>query len=78
MRNKVVLLDRAHCEASEAESSIEHLTDECHALRGDLQRPKTLVFQRDGAIASLRDEAALSGLLDGFLSRGGLLTPTRA
>ena len=31
-----MLLDRARCEALEAESSIEHLTDECHALRGDL------------------------------------------
>ena len=30
--NKAVLLDRACCEASEAESSIERLTDECHAL----------------------------------------------
>ena len=52
-----MLLDRARCEASEAESSIECLTDECHALRGDLQRQETLVVQRDGAIASLRDEA---------------------
>ena len=52
-----MLLDRARCEASEAESSIERLTDECHALRGDLQRQVALVVQRDGAIASLRDEA---------------------
>ena len=52
-----MLLDRAHCEASEAESSIERLTDECHTLRGDLQRQEALVVQRDGAIASLRDEA---------------------
>ena len=29
----------------------------CHALRGDLQRQEALVVQRDGAIASLRDEA---------------------
>ena len=36
LRNKVVLLDRARCEASEVESSIERLTDECHVLRGDL------------------------------------------
>ena len=57
LRNKVVLLDRARCEASEAESSIERLIDECHALRGDLQRQEALVIQRDGAIASLRDEA---------------------
>ena len=57
LRNKVVLLDRARCEASEAESSIEHLTDECYALRGDLQRKESLIIQRDGAIASFRDEA---------------------
>ena len=55
--NKAVLLGRARCEASEAKSSIERLTDECHALRGDLQRQEALVIQRDGAIASLRDEA---------------------
>ena len=38
-------------------SSIERLYEECHRLRGDLQRQETLVVQRDGAIASLRDEA---------------------
>ena len=32
LRNKAVLLDRALFEASEAESSIKRLTDECHAL----------------------------------------------
>ena len=52
-----MLLDRASCEASEAESSFECLTDECNALPGDLQRQEALVVQRDGAIASLRDEA---------------------
>ena len=57
LRNKAKLLDLAHCKASEAESSIERLTDECNALRGDLQRQEALVVQRDGAIASLRDEA---------------------
>ena len=57
LRNKAVLLDRARCEAFEGESSIEHLTDECHVLRGDLQRQEALVIQRDEAIASLRDEA---------------------
>ena len=57
MHNKAVLLDLACCKASEAESSIELLTDECHALRGDLQRQEVLLVQRDGAIASLRDEA---------------------
>ena len=38
-------------------SSIECLTEECHGLRGDLQRQETLVVQRDRAIVSLRDEA---------------------
>ena len=57
LRNKAVLLDRALGEVSEAESSIERLTDECHALRGDLLMQETLVVQRDRAIASLRDEA---------------------
>ena len=36
LHNKAALLDRAHREASEAVSSTEHLTDECHVLRGDL------------------------------------------
>ena len=59
LRNKAALLDRAHREDSEAVSSIERLTDECHGLRGDLQRQETLVVQRDGAITSLRDEACI-------------------
>ena len=57
MRNKAALLDRAHREASEAVSSAERLIDECHALRGDLQRQEVLLVQRDRAIAGLRDEA---------------------
>ena len=55
--NKEALLDGARRKASEAVSSVERLTKECHGLRGDLQRQETLVVQRDGAIASLRDEA---------------------
>ena len=55
--NKAALLGGAHREASKAVSFIEHLTEECHGLRGELQRQETLVVQRDGAIASLRDEA---------------------
>ena len=35
---KAVALDRACKEASEAESSVEHLAEECNTLRGDLQR----------------------------------------
>ena len=38
LRNKAALLYRAHCEASEAMNFAERLTDECHDLRGDLQR----------------------------------------
>ena len=57
LRNKAALLDGARREASEVVSSIKRLTEECHGLRGDLQRQETLVVQRDGAIASLRDEA---------------------
>ena len=56
LRNKAALLDGARREASEAMSSIECLIEKCHGLRGDLQRQETLVIQRDGAIASLRDE----------------------
>ena len=52
-----MLLDGARREASEAVSSIERLTEECHGLRGDLQRQETLVVQKDEAITSLRDEA---------------------
>ena len=57
LRNRAMLLDRACCEVSEAERSIERLTDECHALRGDLQRQEVMLVQRDRAIASLRDGA---------------------
>ena len=57
LRNKAALLDGAHCKASEVASSIERLTEECHGLRGDIQRQETLVVQKDGAIVSLRDKA---------------------
>ena len=56
LRNKIALLDGARREASEAVSSVERLTEECHVLRGDLHREETLVIQRDEVIASLRDE----------------------
>ena len=52
-----MLLDGARREASEAANYVERLSEECYGLRGDLQRQETLVVQRDGAIASLRDEA---------------------
>ena len=60
LHNKAALLDRARHEASEAESSIELLTEECSALRMDLQRQGALVTQRDEAIAVLRDEVYTS------------------
>ena len=40
---KAMALDRAPREASEAESSVERLAEECYALRGDLQRQKAMV-----------------------------------
>ena len=57
LRNKTALLDGARREAAEAVSSVEHLTEECHGLRGDLHRQETLVIQMDEVIARLRDEA---------------------
>ena len=56
LRNKATLLDGALREASEATSSMERLTKECHGLRGDLHRQQTLVVQRDEVIARLRDK----------------------
>ena len=57
LRNKTALLDIAHRKASEAISSVERLTEECHGLRGDLHRQETAVVQRDKVIERLRDEA---------------------
>ena len=56
LRNKAALLDVARREVSEAASSVERLTEECHGLQGDLQRQETLVVHKDGAIAGLKDE----------------------
>ena len=53
---KAAALDLARREASEVESSLEPLAEECHALRGDLHRREAMVSQRDGVIAELRDE----------------------
>ena len=50
-------MDRALREASEVESSMESLAEECNALLGDLQRREAMVNQRNGVIAELRDEA---------------------
>ena len=54
---KAAALDRAHREASEAESFVERLDEECNTLREDLQRREAMVILRDGVIAELRDEA---------------------
>ena len=54
------MLYQAHREASEVESSIKLLTEECSALSRDLQRQGDLVTQRDEALAMLRDEAFTS------------------
>ena len=54
---KAAVLERARREASEAESSVERLTEECNAIRGEFQRQEALVSQRDGVIVELRDEA---------------------
>ena len=57
LRIKATILSRVSQEAFEAVSSIERLTEECHGLRGYLQRPEALVSQKEGVIAKLRDEA---------------------
>ena len=54
---KATILSRVIQEASKAVSSVERLTEECHGLRGDLQRQEALVSQKEGVIAELRDEA---------------------
>ena len=54
LRDKTALLDGARCEAFEAISSTERLTEECRGLRG---QQVTLVAQRDEVIGRLRDEA---------------------
>ena len=51
------MLDRARREASEAESSVERLAEECSALHGDLQMREAMISQSDGVIVELRDEA---------------------
>ena len=58
LRNKAALLDRARCEASEDESSIERLMEKCSALLRDLQRQEALVTLRDEAIVMARREAS--------------------
>ena len=57
LRNKAMTLSQVIQEASEAVSSVERLTEECHRLPEDLQRQEALVSQKEGVISELRDEA---------------------
>ena len=52
---KATILSRVSQEASEAVTFVDCLTEECHGLRGDLQRQGALVRQKEGVIAELRD-----------------------
>ena len=54
---KAMIFSQVSQEASEVMNSVEHLTEECHGLRGDLQRQEALVNQEKGVIVELRDEA---------------------
>ena len=56
LRDKTTLLDEARHEANEPVSSVEHLTEECRGLRGDLHQQITLVAKRDEVIGRLRAE----------------------
>ena len=51
-------MDEARREANEVVNSVEHLTEECHGLRGDLHQQITLVAQQDEVIGRLRAEAS--------------------
>ena len=57
LRIKAMILSRVSQKASEAVSSVDRLTKECHGLRGDLQRQETLVSRKEKVIVELRDEA---------------------
>ena len=57
LRVKATTLIWVSQEASEAVSSVERLTEECHGLCGDLQRQEALVSQKEGVIIELRDKA---------------------
>ena len=57
LRITATILSQVSQEASEAVSSVELLTEECHRLREDLQRQEALVSQKEGVIVKLRDEA---------------------
>ena len=65
-----VLLETARRESSEAVNLSERLSEECRGLRTDLHQLVSMVAQRDEVIRQLRDQAVLSGLLDGSLFNG--------
>ena len=44
LRIKAMILSRVIQEASKAVSFVEHLTEDCHGLRRDLQRQEALVL----------------------------------
>ena len=58
LRDKTTLLDGARCEATEAVSSAERMTEECRGLREDLHQQITLVAQWDEVIGRFRDQAS--------------------
>ena len=57
LRTKAAALDRARREASEAESSVEGLAEECSVLRRDLQMREAMFGHKDGVIVELKDDA---------------------
>ena len=59
LRAKVVLLDGARREASEAVVLAERLSEECRVLRGDLHQQISLVTQRDEVIGKFREQASV-------------------
>ena len=59
LRAKVVLLDGARREASEAVVLAERLSEKCRRLRGDLHQQISLVTQRDEVIGKLREQASV-------------------
>ena len=78
LHDKTTLLDEAYCEANEAVSSVERLTEECHGLRGDPHQQITLVAQRDEVIGRLRVEASTQWFLGGLPFRRRLSMPIPA
>ena len=74
---KSMILSRVSQEASEDMSSVEHLTEECHRLREDLQRQEALVSHKEGVIAELRTRPVPCGPPGGLLFGARLLRFSR-